>query len=188
MNRAIVAAVAGLWALWGAGCSTAPAGGVGPGEPATVAFADYPAAFDAARAVLGEYRFVLDRVDAARGVITTYPKPTAGLATPWDREQSSLAEEGQDLAHQHERVCRVVFEPEGAPERARIEVSVLRTHRPGWRVETDALRLSTHAVDPVARRAGIGAEFAEVVRTDPALERRLAARIGALLSRAGSDG
>ena len=50
----------------------------------------YARAFDEARDVLTGYRFELDRVDAAGGVIATAPKTTAGLATPWDSEQTTL--------------------------------------------------------------------------------------------------
>ena len=61
------------------GCATSR-----PAEFAT-APGGYAAAFDAAREVLREFRFELERVDARSGIITTRPKATAGLATLWDR-------------------------------------------------------------------------------------------------------
>jgi len=47
-----------------------------------VAAGDYPAAFEAAKAALRDYRFDLERVDARAGVISTAKKETAGLLTP----------------------------------------------------------------------------------------------------------
>jgi hypothetical protein len=137
----------------------------------------YPRLFDAARETLAEYRFTLDRVDAARGIITTAPKQTAGLATPWDREQSNLGDEVSDLIHQHQRTARIRFEPPEAPARVRVEVAVDRVRRPDWRVESDAIRLSSFAVNPQTRRTGQGAEFLDTVREDRALAARLLARI-----------
>lgn len=159
------------------GCASAP-------PPTARADADfqadaYPALFDAAREVLSDYRFTLDRIDAARGVITTAPKRTAGLATPWDREQSTARQEFEDLAHQHERVARITFEPADRPTRVAVEVIVHRVHRPHWRIETDAIRQSTHARDTLAAREGQPAEFREPVTEDRALARRLMADIHA---------
>lgn len=137
----------------------------------------YPQVFDAARDTLAEYRFTLDRVDAARGVITTTPKQTAGLATPWDREQSNTGDEFADLVHQHERTARIIFEPPEAPTGVRVEVVVDRVRRPNWRIETDAIRYSTFAEDPQAIRAGQRSEFRDAFREDRALADRLLARI-----------
>ncbi len=137
----------------------------------------YPAVFDAAMRTLDEWRFVPDRIDAARGVITTYPKRTAGLATPWDREQTGLDDEARDLLHQHEREVRISFDPPETPSSVLVEVAILRVRRPGWRVETDALRFSSYSVDPGLRRRGEQPEYREVIGTDPDLEARLAARI-----------
>ena len=156
------------------------AGDSNTGSPeARVAFEDdrYPAVFDAARDALGGLRFTLDRVDAARGVITTLPKATAGLASPWDREQSSIGDEGRDLMHQHERVVTVVFDPPESPEMVSVDVTIYRVRRPNWRVESDAIRLSTHARNPIARRAGDEPEFREAISADPALASRIAAEI-----------
>lgn len=137
----------------------------------------YPGVFEAAMETLAELRFVPDRIDAARGVITTYPKQTAGLASPWDREQSSIHDEGRDLLHQHERVCRIVFDPPDAPTTALVEVTILRVRRPGWRVETDAIGLSTHTINPVARREGDEPEFRDPIGSDAALADRISAMI-----------
>jgi hypothetical protein len=158
-------------------CASAPPAGAR--SDADFAPEMYPDLFNAAREVLAEYRFTIDRVDAARGVITTYPKRTAGLATPWDREQSSLPQEFEDLAHQQERTARVTFEPPDAPTRVSVHIVLDRVHRPNWRVETDAIRQSTHARDPLGIRAGQPPEFREPVAEDRALAERIMADIQA---------
>lgn len=167
------------WVL--SGCASAPSGTPAGAELGAAA---YPAVFDAARETLAEFRFTLDRVDAARGVITTEPKRTAGLLTPWDAEQSSAGTMSADLMNQHERVVRVTFDPPEAPTRVWVEVVVHRVHRPNWRVETDSIRHSTHARDPLGIRAGQPPEFREPVSEDRALAARLLARIR---ERAGLD-
>lgn len=78
---------------------------------ASGAYAGESGAFDLARDVLREEGFILDRVDAAAGIITTRPKTTAGLATPWDAEQSSAEQEIDDLANRQQRTVRITFEP-----------------------------------------------------------------------------
>lgn len=179
--------VAGLVAAMLGGCVGAPR------EPsqgamsergsvlATVATGDasYERVFDAAREVLGRHRFALNRVDAARGVITTYPKRTAGLGSPWDREQSSFGQEWEDLVNQQQRVVRVGFErdEQGGLVRTTVEVDLLRTHRPYWRVEPESVRLSTHAGARNLQGGREAASFEEVIGLDTALAGRLAQAI-----------
>lgn len=79
-----------------------------------VAPGQYAHVFDEMRDTLRDYGFLLERVDAYAGIITTQPKPTAGLARPWDQEQQTLRDEFIDLFHSQERVVRVSFEPAGA--------------------------------------------------------------------------
>lgn len=150
--------------------------------------ASYADVFGAARDVLAVYRFGINRVDAARGVITTFPKRTAGLATLWDREQSSLGQELEDFANQQEREIRIVFDradpaDEGDSEmsivRATVRVDVMRVHRPHRRVETESIRMSTYA----RSRDGMGrsgvAEYREAIGQDQALAQRIADEIQA---------
>ena len=54
----------------------------------------YAVAFDTARDVLRDNLFTLDRVDGRAGVITTQAKRSAGLASPWDGEQSTAEQDG----------------------------------------------------------------------------------------------
>lgn len=180
MNRAARTPLVIVSSLMLVGCAAyRPVDAEGPGPEATVAFggATYPAVFNAARDALTDLRFTPDRVDAARGVITTLPKRTAGLGSPWDQEQSSLGDEGRDLLHQHERVVTVLFEPEAAPESVSVEVTIYRVRRPNWRIEPDAIRRSSHAVNPIARRAGDEPEYREAISADPALAARIASDI-----------
>lgn len=106
--------VAGLVLCVGglAGCSTPTA------QSVAIPAGRYREAFDAARTVLREYRFDLDRVDARAGLITTAAKPTAGLATPWDLEQSSISQEWEDLINQQQRRVTVSFTSTRPADRA----------------------------------------------------------------------
>lgn len=158
----------------------------------------YAAAFDAARDVLRQHRFTIDRVDAREGVITTAPKPTAGLASPWDREQTSFRDEIADLLHDHQRVVTIRFEPAGAPPptgreigaqtapaapprdltttdgplRAEVTVVLLRLRRGTWRPESESIHLSTFAGDTTP--AAPPARFYEPVTRDPRFAAHLA--------------
>jgi hypothetical protein len=95
------------------------------------------------REVLTDHRFEIDRVDARRGVVTTAYKTTQGLASPWDGEQGSFKQETADLVNQHERAVRVDIEDDGS---VIVSVLVQRVHRPAWRIETESISRSTHAV------------------------------------------
>ncbi len=190
-------ALLGMLAACLGACTPAP-------KPAVIVVlpGEYERAFNATREVLLEHKFALERVDAAAGVITTQNRETAGLATPWDRDQTTLYQEWEDTANQQERAVRVTFAPEGedesaAPDEAfvdrraddrtlvaRIEVDVLRARRQGWRVETEAITRSSRYRDPVtARRIG-GETFLEPVGQDEHLAGRIAAGVRARLGTA----
>lgn len=147
----------------------------GDGQP-------YERVFDAAREVLMDYRFAIDRVDARQGVITTFPKRTAGLASPWDREQSSMSQEWEDLVNEQRRIVRVEFDQdEQGGASATVSVEILRTHRPGWRVQTESVRLSNHALrrdvlgelEPGSYREQVGLDAHFASRLALAIEERL---------------
>lgn len=106
-----------MWAgvgLWASGC--------GSGGERAVEFAVPPGRYietvEVARRVLMEAQFEIDRVDAAAGVLTTHPKSSAGLLTPWITDQSTLEQRVADAANTHRRRVRVTFEPAavGVPE------------------------------------------------------------------------
>jgi hypothetical protein len=136
-------------------------------------------AIDAARSVLIENRFTIDRVDARRGVLTTYPKQSAGIASPWDAEQSSFDQEIADLIHHHERIIRVSFEQEhaGAPIRANVHASIVRVRRPGWRLETESIRRSTHARRISSNNTDVPSIQREQIGEDDRLSARIAQQI-----------
>jgi hypothetical protein len=164
------------------GCSskaTSPEFQVGSGQ--------YGAAFDATREVLRDYRFQLERVDAQQGVITTQPKATAGLVSFWDREQSTLGQEADDLVNNQSRVVRVSFENAAGPAeaavdasgllKARVEVTVFRRQTPGLRVPSRAVALTTVTRNPQAETLGTGSDYNVPVSQDTRLAVRLAGEI-----------
>jgi hypothetical protein len=159
--------------------ATSPEFQVGSGQ--------YSMAFDATREVLRDYRFQLERVDAQQGVITTQPKATAGLVSFWDREQSTLGQEADDLVNNQSRVVRVSFEnaagPVDAPVdpaglvTARVEVTVYRRQTPGLRVPSRAVSMTTVASDPQEVARGTGSDYSVPVSQDTRLAARLAGAI-----------
>lgn len=170
-------------------------------EPAELVIdaSQYGAAFDAAREVLSDARFELDRVDARAGVITTYAKSTAGLATPWDTEQSSLLQELEDLVHLQVRRVRVTFEPveeseAGADADRRaltgrllvtVRVVVDRVQRPGTRLAPAAIGRSSTATDPALSGRGMMPAHAVPMTEDRQLAHRLARAMERQVARAG---
>jgi hypothetical protein len=163
----------------------------------------YADAFAAAKDVLASCRFELERVDARAGVLTTRAKPTSGLATPWDEEQTSFLMEWEDLLNRQLRRVRVTFRPAlPAPEpppdlrlfdgpiAATVEVVIDRRRRPGWRVESTSIRLSSFTRDPALVDRGLwptyDVPFTQDDRFAAVLGRRIAARlVGAPPSPAG---
>ena len=142
--------------------------------------ASYEEVFGAMREVIREYRFAINRVDGARGVITTYPKQTLGAGSPWDREQTTIGQEFEDLANHQERAIRVQFENgahSGSIVRATIEVLVYRVHRPNWRVDSQSIRLSTHARSRDINGQIEPGSFRESIGQDQQLAHRLANEI-----------
>jgi hypothetical protein len=152
---------------------------------------EYARAFDAARNELRELGFILDRVDAQAGVITTLPKGTGGLATPWDQEQSGLDDRAEDAVERHRRIVRVDFMPAGAapgsaegrdlrteagPIEGQVSATVYRVHQPGWRVNPQAILDSSYTRDPQLDERGMSA-YGVAVRQDDALARRIAVRV-----------
>jgi len=156
----------------------------------------YARAFDETKDILASRQFTLERVDARAGVITTRPKATAGLATPWDTEQSSLAQEFEDVMNQQERRVRVTFvraaeqdsdsvggletsrpsdlRLESGSLEARFEVTLLRVSVPGTRVESSVIRMSSRTRDPELTSRGVGGRDRIAIATDEALAARLA--------------
>jgi len=162
-----------------------------PIDSFTVAAADYPAAFEAAKRVLVDERFELDRVDFRAGIITTRRKDTSGLATPWDTEQSTLTDEFDDLLNRHARLVQVKFVPAGSTEApsaddasldvasasspltVRIDATVYRERWPGRRIEPKAVRFSSFTRDTDLATRGLWPRFQAPHESDHLLTHRL---------------
>ena len=162
--------------------------------------ARYAEAIAATRDVLRGYRFQIDRVDGAAGVITTRPKPTAGLATPWDKEQSTIEQEIEDFANDQQRRVRVTFEPRNpapaeppatglaagavtdlreieGPLVGRVEVVIDRLQRPGWRLSPKSIGTSSVTIDPALAARSMSPSYSVPVSQDPLLAARMGAAI-----------
>lgn len=175
-------------------CSLACAGllGCGSARPSgefNIASQKYHIAFDAARSVLKNHRFEFDRVDAAAGVITTSDKPSAGLAAPWDLDQTTFSQELEDFAnHQHRRVRVTFAKSEGAAPAAEttadesawrgiVQVTSYRMQAPGLRIPSKSASLTSVTSDPQLAEKGIWYPYQTPVARDVELEKRLADEI-----------
>lgn len=132
-------------------------------------------AFDAARDVLRDMRFQLERVDARQGLITTRDKPSAGWATPWDTVQTTPAQETSDLLNQQFRRVRITFDDHRRA--GQVEVTIFRTQSPGLRLSSKTWRTAAFAIDPALAAQGLGGAYSVPVRRDGYLEARLARAI-----------
>lgn len=148
------------------------------------------AAFNAAVAVLRAQRLVPERIDAQQGVITTNPKRTGGLASPWDPEQSSIADEIEDTLHFQTRSVRIQFErlrtpadltPESqqlfeanAPVRCSVEAFISRRQAPLVRPQAKVLGLTNQAFDPALAQRGMQGSYTIALARDDAYAAYLA--------------
>lgn len=178
----------------------------GPTEPLDLAVVDdttlripagkYAAAFDAARHELRDAGFMLERVDAYTGIITTWPSGSAGFATPWSQDQSTVRQEFNDFFQRHNRTVRITFEPaepatlpagENPPDLRALDADLLmrtrvvveRNYRPGWRINTTSIRHSTYATDPDLVARGMQPGYSVARAEDRLLAQRIAERIAA---------
>lgn len=160
-----------------------------PGDDATfeVAPEDAAAVFDAARDVFRDHAFVLARVDAAGGVLSTWARQSAGFATAHLDDESTFAESAEGFFNTQRRRARLVFEPldeSGVPPRdfrdpdapliARVQVIVERLNTQGRAASTVSIRRSHYFVD--ATRPG-PSDIVTPLRRDGALAGRLAQEI-----------
>lgn len=178
LGRCLLALIAAALVLGGCKASGEARFEIAPGA--------FETAFDASRQALREYQFELERVDAAEGVITTAPKATAGIATPWHREQSTLGQEFDDLLNQHERAIRIEFTlvPAGTEQASSgvVRATVFRLQSPGVRPASRAVGSTTTTIDPKLTERGIWAGQLVPLGEDPQLAVRLARRIEAIMS------
>lgn len=149
---------------------------------------EYTRAFEAAKDELRAAGFELERVDARAGVITTRPSASAGLFTPWVRDEQSFGAEWDGAANAERRVVTVRFLPvatEGAADlrdaekalQGEVEVEVRRLYRPGRTPESASVRLTTQFRDPAWQAAGLQPDVTPKYGEDPDLAAALAGRI-----------
>ncbi|MDX2114212.1 MAG: hypothetical protein SFZ24_01145 [Planctomycetota bacterium] len=157
----------------------------------------YAAVFESSKQALREFEFELGRVDARSGVITSAPRPSSGLATPWVPHLSGVGDALGGLTQFERREARIEFVPveeraagpgagagasdlrdEAAPLRGRVTVRVERVYQPGRRVDPTSVKLVSFTRDPEAVERGDEPRFITEVREDE----RLAARIAALIA------
>ena len=135
--------------------------------------------FEAVQRVLIDHGFVLDRIDARAGVITTRPKASPGLFLPTDREQRSLGQEFRDALHTHSRTVRVTM-PTDAPRNtgATVEVVLERASRPGFRIETEEIGMSSAFSSPSFDDLSQPVPIRRDAEFEGYLQREIAALIG----------
>lgn len=204
VNRIALIAAASTLALLGTvgGCARTASdsvdGALSATAPALVRIeaADYPRVFESIKDDLRNLGFTLDRVDAQLGVITTMPKGTGGILTPWDQEQSGVDDRLEDSVQKHRRIVRIEFVPAGIqpgsaeaanigdlrtekrPIEAQVSAALYRVHHPGWRLNTQGILESTRTSDPQLDARGMS-QYGVAIRQDDDLARRIAERIRA---------
>ena len=172
---------------------------------------DYERAFDAAREIVIDLRFDPDRIDARSGVITSAPKRTAGILTPWDREQSSFSQVLGETITMTRRVVRIGFHPTDEQRRLpsspgrqsgggpsltdlrladeplvmRVRVDIEEAHRAGRRISPASVRRPAFAIDPSLGARGMAGWYSVPVGRDEALEREIAERVRRRVERTG---
>lgn len=105
------------------GCSSSRA----TDRSASIAPGQYPAAFDAAREVLRDYKFTLSRIDARAGVIMTEPRFSYGIASPFDPVHLSARDSVRDFMNQQDRRVRITFSRPGEDPPPELEAGAAET-------------------------------------------------------------
>ncbi len=193
------------------GCATRSPSASGAGGRFVTEPGQYAQAFDIARDELAGLGFAINRVDAYSGVISTRPKASGGLATPWDKEQATFRSEIADLMHPQQRLVRISFVPADAVDRIPtdepvtqitgtgapvsieetgrteplvgvVEVMIERVYRPYTRVSRVNVLSTNQTRDPSLNRRGMERSFTVVTQRDHALEDKLASRIASRLN------
>ncbi len=167
-----------------------------PAPTLTVAPGAYAQAFEAAKRALRDVGFLLERVDAQAGVITTQPNDSIGVFAPWDPVQSGVDQELDDAMHRQNRVVRVEFAPAGAAPSSidtntdlrqsseslamRVQASVNRIYYPGRRINTGHILYSTRTYDPALGARNM-ASYSVAIEQDSRLAQRIVDRVRAAL-------
>jgi hypothetical protein len=185
MNR-LTSAIPLLLALAASlpGCATTPQT---PAAAQAIAPAEYTSRFQAARDELLESGWMLDRVDARAGVLTTQPR-------------AGVVRTGQDVLDRLDRVVRVEFRSPGSinatdpsridlseaklPTEMRVRVFIQRTYYPGWRPSPTSVRLGGRHTDPELVKQDIQPRSEMTAGEDVGLAGEISARIATR----GADG
>lgn len=175
------------------GCAKDPA----PSASFRIPAAEYDQYFHAAKDVLRDQHFDLERVDARAGVLTTRPVSSAGWATPWIQHASTMEQSTNDLIQRNRRIATIRFARVSSATNApsavdpvasdlrdfdgTIEVSVNviieQVYRAGRRLSPGSIRLTTFTLDPSEDGVGPAQLRTRVVGTDAPLSARLAEAI-----------
>ena len=179
MRRIASPWIASIVCLAAAGCASTP--------PATadadfqVTDDQYEVAFAAAKDVLRDAGFALDRVDATRGVITTRERSSSGFATPWIDHATTPGDGAAGVLHRERRIAEVRFVRESggpdAPIRAEVEVTIQRIGAPGRQPEPSSIRIQSQWTEGTRSGASSSPFSAITERPDPRLAARLASQI-----------
>ncbi len=167
----------------------------GGGRSAVLAPASrYAETFEAAKEELVSRGFALERVDARGGLIVSTPVSTAGLATPWTHTEIGAGAEVDSFLHRDRRRVTVLFEPADVdpaaaeqvdlryydgPIVARVSATRERMHRPGLRLSSAGVRLTS---------VSGAAEQPEVVTFDAGADAGLAAAVARGIARRAGVG
>ncbi|MGH7131046.1 MAG: hypothetical protein ACREJO_03780 [Phycisphaerales bacterium] len=154
----------------------------------------YPESFAAAREVLHDEHWTIERADSRAGVITTRNTFTASLTGPADRQLSSTMSSPDDILNRQQRLIRMTWEPRdgdapyddiGAfdgPLLLRVRAIRLRVQDPGWRVPSTSVRYASRAIDPDLVARGMSPDYAVALNVDEELSAQLAAQIAARMN------
>jgi hypothetical protein len=141
-----------------------------------IAAGAYQAAFAAARDVLRDNRFSLERVDAGAGVITT--------------QRSTTMREAVDVVQRRARFVVVSFSPANSgaepagdvrdvasPLAMTVKVVIERIEVPGWQIPPSSVRLASRTSDPEKAAAELEPLYSVAVGEDAQLAATLAEQI-----------
>lgn len=154
----------------------------------------YAAAFAAARDVLHDEHWTIERADSRAGVITTRNTFTASLTGPADRQLSSTMSSPDDILNRQQRLIRMTWEPRepapvpddlgefDGPLMLRVRAIRLRVQDPGWRVPSTSVRYASRAYDPDLAARGMSPDYAVALNIDEELSAQLAAQIAARIN------
>ncbi len=167
------------------GCAAGPSEeSLVAGASAKIAAGEYQTAFAAARDVLRDNRFSLERVDAGAGVITTQRSTTMREAVDVIQRRARFvvvsfsrgASENEGLGESREMSGRDVRDI-NSPMAMSVRVVIERIEVPGWQIPPSGVRLATRTSDPEKVAAELEPLYTVAVGEDTELAASLAGQI-----------